>query len=466
MPYCHKCGQRLSDDDRFCWKCGTPVASSATQDAQAGSWSVEDSSADKTQVLKFDHRTDEAAGDSTDNSGSETCPGSETYQAPSFGFYGNRSNGAGSEPDQSFDSFGYSGYSQYSQPASFYQQPDGYQQANQYQTTNGYQQANPYAAADAYRAANGYQQASQSYQQANGVYQGGSAPYQAPGYCQDQPFGAEPVSQPGALTHAWHDFKDSPDKLAITAKLALSQFLPGAGALMLDGYVCSWGKESALGEDAPLHKKIVRPGVLDSGLYAYGANLVGIALLALVCIILSALLGAIDAPGWLIAVIDVVLVTVGTLFILVMGLRAAICGRVRSGLNLEEVANMLFRGGNTGRFLVAALVPALLAALAELILTIVLALLVILLFGMELGALGSLSSLLGDVASGLLFTGGIGTAVAGIALVILYSFASFFCMIAAYLVSTRAFGYIIADFRPWEWPEYQENSGRYAQETL
>lgn len=451
MPYCHKCGQRLSDDDRFCWKCGTPVASPAPQDAQAGSWSSEDSSADTTQVLELGHQAADAAGNDAGGAGSGAHSGSEAYQAPSYGFYGSRPNGAEADPKQGFDP---SPYSRYSQQASYYQQP------------NGYQQANPYAAADAYRAANGYQQASQAYQQASGAYQSGGTPYQAPGYFQDQPFGAEPVSQPGALSHAWHDFKDSPDKLAITAKLALSQFLPGAGALMLDGYVCSWGKESALDQDAPLHKKIVRPGVLDSGLYAYGANLVGLALFALVCIVLSALLGAIDAPVWLIAILDIALAVVSIPFILVMGLRAAICGRVRSGLNLEEVANLLFKGGNVGRFLVAAVVPALLAALAELVLTLVLTLLLVLLFGMELGALGSLSNMLSDVASGLLFSGSVGMAVAGVALVILYGFASFFCMIAAYLVSARAFGYIIADFRPWEWPEYQENSGRYAQEAL
>lgn len=457
MPYCHKCGQRLSDDDRFCWKCGTPVANPAPQDAQTSSWSSEDLPADKTQVLEFDRKADGAVAEDADGTSSGAYPESGPYQAPSYGFYGGRTNGMGADTNQDYG---------YSQQASYYQQPAGYQQADQYQAASSYQQGNPYAAADAYRAAQGYQQAGPTYQQANGAYQSERAPYQAPGYSQDQPFGAEPVSQPGALTHAWHDFKDSPDKLAITAKLALSQFLPGAGALMLDGYVCSWGKESSLDKDAPLHKKIVRPGVLDSGLYAYGANLVGIALLALVCIVLSALLGAIDAPGWLIAVLDIALTVLGIPFILVMGLRAAICGRVRSGLNLEEVANMLFKGGNTGRFLVAAVVPALLAALAELVLTLVLALLLVLLFGMELGALGSLSSLLSGVATGLLFSGGVGMVVAGIVLVVLYDFASFFCMITAYLVSARAFGYIIADFRPWEWPEYQENSGRYAQETL
>ena len=34
MPYCRNCGKKLSDEDKFCLTCGTPVAAVAVPQAQ------------------------------------------------------------------------------------------------------------------------------------------------------------------------------------------------------------------------------------------------------------------------------------------------------------------------------------------------------------------------------------------------------------------------------------------------
>ena len=47
--------------------------------------------------------------------------------------------------------------------------------------------------------------------------------------------------RPSPLARAWEDFKASPGKLWIILKLALFQFVPGVGSLVLNGYVYTWG---------------------------------------------------------------------------------------------------------------------------------------------------------------------------------------------------------------------------------
>ena len=82
------------------------------------------------------------------------------------------------------------------------------------------------------------------------------------------------ASQPTPLSRAWSDWKASQGKWKIVAKMALFQLVPGVGGLVTSGYAISWGREAALGRSNPMDPKLIRPGVLDSGLYAYGTALI------------------------------------------------------------------------------------------------------------------------------------------------------------------------------------------------
>lgn len=207
-------------------------------------------------------------------------------------------------------------------------------------------------------------------------------------------------------------------------------------------------------------RKLVRPGVLDSGLYVYGTSLILEAALLLAAVILTSLTNAIHL-GWLGILLALALAFFARPFILVASMRTALCGRVRSGLALDEVWRMFSSKGRFGSLLVATWVPALALMLASSLIS----LLFVLLMGASLAAVGGAS--LDSIAGAFSYDASYGTVMAVSAVMGVFSafvplsviaaFCTFFASVAASAVSVRAAGYWIRDFQPASWPDYQES---------
>ena len=259
------------------------------------------------------------------------------------------------------------------------------------------------------------------------------------------------------LKQAWLDLWRSPAKLKTSLKLALAQFLPGAGLLMLDGAVYSWAKECALGRVRGLPEKIVRPGVLDDGLCAYGATLVGDAVLALACAVICLVLDAVKVPFAVSVILMVALAVVAAPLIQAMGLRAAVCGSVRCGLRVGEAARLVFRGGRPAKFLGAASVPLLAMALIDVALALLMLLVLGLIVGLSMKFMMAISVF---TLLSLTFNAGL----PAVLVMAAFMFVMFFCQVVASLVAARACAYLSAEFDPQSWAAPQASDDRSIEE--
>lgn len=269
-----------------------------------------------------------------------------------------------------------------------------------------------------------------------------------PGY--PYPPAVQPPAAKGPAGKAWDDFKRSSHKGSIILKLALFQFIPFLGSMVLRGYMYTWAKEQALGKSDPMPGKIVRPGVLDSGLYVFGVNTILTVILALVGYIIGAIFGAIN-----LAVLGIVLILVLQVFVTplieLLNLRTAICGCVRSGLKFSHAWNMFTSPGKAGSLMGAYWIPGLLGGLVVILLYVIFVAIAV---ALGAAAVSSFESILtGDVSPAVL-----GSIVVSVfPLLIIFLFGVFYVSTSVYLVVARAIGYWIEDFRPAEWPEYQAN---------
>ena len=291
------------------------------------------------------------------------------------------------------------------------------------------------------------------------------APQSAPGP-QPAPAPIMVASQPTPLSRAWSDWKASQGKWKIVAKMALFQLVPGVGGLVTSGYAISWGREVALGRSNPMDPKLIRPGVLDSGLYAYGTALICGAALFLVNLLVGALFDTIRLSG-LGLLITMVLSLLSLPLFAIMKMVSALCGRLRDGLNVSRAWKMLTSQGKTGKLLTAIIVPSLVVIGIGILLVIVW---VFVFAASMVGSIGSQSwgyssmySYFGPFAGISMF---LGMLPALLLMWVPLLFALFFCGVAAELVSMRALGYWVQDFQPASWPEYQQNACYQASKTL
>lgn len=291
------------------------------------------------------------------------------------------------------------------------------------------------------------------------------APQSAPGP-QPAPAPIMVASQPTPLSRAWSDWKASQGKWKIVAKMALFQLVPGVGGLVTSGYAISWGREVALGRSNPMDPKLIRPGVLDSGLYAYGTALICGAALFLVNLLVGALFDTIRLSG-LGLLITMVLSLLSLPLFAIMKMLSALCGRLRDGLNVSRAWKMLTSQGKTGKLLTAIIVPSLVVIGIGILLVIVW---VFVFAASMVGSIGSQSwgyssmySYFGPFAGISMF---LGMLPALLLMWVPLLFALFFCGVAAELVSMRALGYWVQDFQPASWPEYQQNACYQASKTL
>lgn len=268
--------------------------------------------------------------------------------------------------------------------------------------------------------------------------------------------------QPSPLKRSWMDFKASPGKLPIILKLALFQFVPGVGSLVLNGYAYTWGKEEALGRHLPMPRKIVRPGVLENGLYIYGvtliATLVSFAVALLFAIVLDSL--RLDA---LLLPLGVAYIVFVSPFCQVMYMRTAICGRVRSGANLKRVWDLFTAPGKVGKAITASWLP----SIAVWLLTAVLiAVFCVAFFGLVAASAISYQVAPIDASEAVLALAALSALASLLPIILVALFALFFISTAASIIIARAFGYWMQDFEPATWQEYLEHSKYYTDRAL
>lgn len=266
--------------------------------------------------------------------------------------------------------------------------------------------------------------------------------------------------RPSPLARAWEDFKASPGKLWIILKLALFQFVPGVGSLVLNGYVYTWAREQALGRHLPLPHKIVRPGVLDNGLYIYGVSVIMSVCLIVLGLFSATVFGALGLP--LIYVLLVIAFVVCCApFMAVVNMRTALCGRVRSGINLKRAWSLFAAPGKTGQVFAATWAPLAIVMLCSAVLYVLLALVV-------LGSSISVAYGMGTAyhSDWYIFAQLVALFVSCIPLLLVVAFAIFFVGTVASMVTARALGYWVQDFRPDEWPEYRENVKYYMDRAV
>ncbi len=259
------------------------------------------------------------------------------------------------------------------------------------------------------------------------------------------------------LKRAWMDFKASPGKLKIILKLALFQFVPGVGGLVTSGYAYTWGKEQALGRHDPMPTKIVRPGVLDTGLYVYGVSLIAAAIIGLAGGLFSTIFDALH-----IGVVFGILALAFTIFVApftqVMYMRTALSGRVRSGANLKRAWDLFAAPGKTATAFTSCWAP---LAAAWALSAVIVILLFVIVFASVASAAPVLrySSTAQELMAARLF-------LSYIPLILIVLFGIFFFTTVSTIVSARAFGFWIQDFHPEQWPEYLENAKYYADRAL
>lgn len=305
------------------------------------------------------------------------------------------------------------------------------------------------------------------------------AAQQAPVFDSTQAYAAAPAAavpgqptyaQKSALGRAWDDFKASPHKMKTLFKLAFAQFLPGVGSIMLDGYSVAWGKERALGRDTAMPEKLIRPGVLDAGLYAYLVQLIVCVVLMIVCAIVGGIFDAInlDVIG---SLFQAALMIIAAPLICVMVMRGAICCKVSPALKVGPAVDAGYKNGRFGKSLVAALVPGLIFCLVAIVVVIIV-FIVAMVMGFGASAATSAPYYYSDSYMSYAYSSGPSEALLGgmafvfVLLVIVAAFVLFFAYAISAIVTYRAYGYLMEDLNPAQWPEYQENSGKYAKEAL
>ena len=282
-----------------------------------------------------------------------------------------------------------------------------------------------------------------------------------------------PVAAPGRtpLSKAWADFSASPDKFKIVLKLALLQLVPGAGSLIISGYSFSWGKEAALGRQGYMPHKIIRPGMLDTGLYVYGITLI----CAIVVGIISAILGwmfglmgfGMSLLWWFLSLVISIFLTP---FLSLLYMRVAVVGKLRAGSKVSHVWQMYKSTGKMGSLLALYWGPSILATIINGIITaIVIGVVIAAIVGGAIDAFWNVSTSLNNYGYGYGMSVNPGAIIAStvmnivlsilpiLILIAAFSFVTFFVSATAQIVWTRALGYWLQDFRPDTWPEYQES---------
>lgn len=259
------------------------------------------------------------------------------------------------------------------------------------------------------------------------------------------------------LKRAWMDFKASPGKLKIILKLALFQFVPGVGGLVTSGYAYTWGKEQALGRHDPMPTKIVRPGVLDTGLYVYGVSLIAAAIIGLAGGLFSTIFDALHI-GAVFGILALAFTIFVAPFTQVMYMRTALSGRVRSGANLKRAWDLFAAPGKTATAFTSCWAP---LAAAWALSAVIVILLFVIVFASVASAAPVLrySSTAQELMAARLF-------LSYIPLILIVLFGIFFFTTVSTIVSARAFGFWIQDFHPEQWPEYLENAKYYADRAL
>lgn len=285
---------------------------------------------------------------------------------------------------------------------------------------------------------------------------------------------SQPSSR-GAFGRAWDDWKSSPSKWVIALKLAAAGLIPFVGSLISDGYAYTWGKERALGKNEAMARKLIRPGVMDTGLYVFLTGLGTAAMGFVLSLIVSSVFTETTYFGGGLSIrtvsgLGILLLVVGTFFLqplfTVMHMRAAICGRVRSGFNVTEAWKIYTGGGRLGKFLAACWLPGLIKILLEALVLIVFILLAsffgVAAAGVIGGALSSSSSYSAAAA--------VGSTLAMLAgllpLVVVGLFAAFFIDVMIKMVTARAYGYLFEELSPATWEEYRANSGYYSDQAV
>ena len=270
----------------------------------------------------------------------------------------------------------------------------------------------------------------------------------------------QPVYQPSPLKRAWMDFKASPGKLWIIFKLALFQFVPGVGSLVLNGYVYTWAREQALGRHLPLPQKIVRPGVLDNGLYIYGVSVIMTVALFVLALLSATVFGALGL-GAVYVLLVIAFIICCLPFFAAMYMRTALCGRVRSGLNVKRAWSLFAAPGKTGQIFAATWAPAIISIAVTLLCEVVW-------FAVVVGSAASVAYSMPSayLPDSYIVAQMLSLMVSFIPITLVLCFAIFFVSTTASIVSARALGYWVQDFHPEGWPEYQENVKYYMDRAV
>lgn len=442
MAFCQQCGSPVGDGDAFCGNCGAKlseaaIAAEAQQPAQTeiDGKAADDSAADpQTQ-----DETQAPASDSSpkDGESSEIEGASDVAKQDEAG----ESSEQGRNEDAAGAPSAEASAAPQAEPAAASVAPAAMPDFNS-ATAYANQQATP--------PQSPYGQ--QSYGQ----------PY---GQGQQQPYGQQPYAAPyaqpekGPLGKAWADFVAAPKKFFTLLKLALAMFLPGANEIILSGYSCHWAKDAALGRKSTMPEKLIRPGVLDSGLYSYLVSFLFGLVFVVVFFIIAALFDAVHMPDAITVIVFLALLVLYAPTSAVMQMRAVICSRVRDGFNAGKVCDELFNSKKLGKIAIAVFVPAIIAGF----IAILLVCLFVALFGLA-GALGSMSHYGMSPYYSLWILGGLGFF--GVLVLLLFLYAIFFVFAASEIVSMRAMGYIFEEFQPQNWKEYQENSAAYAKDVI
>lgn len=268
--------------------------------------------------------------------------------------------------------------------------------------------------------------------------------------------------QPSPLKRSWMDFKASPGKLPIILKLALFQFVPGVGSLVLNGYAYTWGKEEALGRHLPMPRKIVRPGVLENGLYIYGVTLIATLVSFAVGLLFTIVLDSLRLDALLLP-LGIAYIVFASPFFQVMYMRTAICGRVRSGANLKRVWDLFTAPGKVGKAITASWVPSIIVWLLTVVLVVVFC---VVFFGLVAASAVSYQVAPINASEAILALAALSALASLLPIILVALFALFFISTAATIIIARAFGYWMQDFEPAMWQEYLEHSKYYTDRAL
>ena len=291
---------------------------------------------------------------------------------------------------------------------------------------------------------------------------------QSTGYAavQNPPAPVAPPAARGVVGRAWDDFSATPDKFKIILKLALLQLVPGVGGLIISGYSFSWGKDIALGRTGTMPSKIIRPGMLDTGLYVYGISLICQIILAVAYFLVGGIFGFMGFGmvvfWWFLQFVISIFLTP---FLSLLYMRVGIVGKLKAGSKLSHVWQMYKSPGKMGSLLGLYWGPSILSGILSAIVIIIAVVVVIaIVTGSALGMTASYAPMASSYGYGMSsynvfapFMSFIGSLLTIVPIVAVFAFVLFFISTTAQVVWTRALGYWLQDFHPEVWPEYQES---------